>query len=127
MTFDTIHPVGTPGQDQGTSPDAGAVLDALDDEACRRIMDALRDRHLTAGEISDRCEIPQSTTYRKLELLTEAGLLSSQIRLAPAENNPTEYTTVADGATIQLEPDGEFAVELTHADASAGTATVADD
>ena len=92
--------------------DASAVLEALDDETCRDILNHLRDRHLTAQELSSTCDIPQSTTYRKLDLLTDAGLLEPSIRVAPAENNPTEYTTAADGATIRLDTDGEFDVTL---------------
>ncbi|MEF8775152.1 MAG: winged helix-turn-helix domain-containing protein [Haloarculaceae archaeon] len=92
--------------------DASALLEALDDETCREILNVLRDRRLTAQEISASSDIPQSTTYRKLDLLAAAGLVDSSVRIAPAENNPTEYTTAADGATIRLDQDGGFEIDL---------------
>jgi len=98
------------------SADPAALLEALDDETCRDILNTLRGRRLTAQEISATTDIPQSTTYRKLEILADAGLVDPSVRVAPAENNPTEYTTAADGATIRLAPDGEFEVDLVDAD-----------
>jgi DNA-binding transcriptional ArsR family regulator len=116
----TEQPVPYPGNRTEPTPDASAVLEALDDETCRHVLNTLRDRHLTAGEISETCDVPQSTTYRKLDLLTDAGLLDSSIRVAPAENNPTEYTTAADGATIRLDPEGGYRITLADCDDTAG-------
>lgn len=112
---------------QQDSSDASALLEALDDETCRDILNELRGTHRTAGEISEACDVPQSTTYRKLDRLTDAGLLESSVRVAPTENNPTEYTTAADGARIRLAPDGEYDVTLTTLESGTGMATPADD
>ena len=98
------------------SADPAALLEALDDETCRVILTTLRDRRLTAQEISATTEVPQSTTYRKLDILSEAGLVEPSVRVAPAENNPTEYTTAAEGATIRLDSDGEFEIDLVEGD-----------
>jgi DNA-binding IclR family transcriptional regulator len=55
-------------------PDLDAVLGALYDEDCRAIV-AEFDEPRTASELVDRCDIPRSTLYRKLESLTESTLL----------------------------------------------------
>jgi DNA-binding transcriptional ArsR family regulator len=60
--------------DDSPEPDLSAVFQALGDEGCRAILRALSEP-MTAGEISDTTAVPRSTTDRKLETLTEAGLL----------------------------------------------------
>lgn len=112
MASDVTAAYRDPRTDPET-PDPSALLEALDDPTCRTVLNELRDCSLTAQEISATCDIPQSTAYRKLDLLTEAGLLDPTVRVAPAENNPTEYRTAADGATIRLDSDGDFEVSLT--------------
>jgi DNA-binding transcriptional ArsR family regulator len=130
MSTDSLYAHGAPGRTTETTADPHAILEALDDATCRQIIDRLRTARLTAQEVASECDIPQSTTYRKLDLLTDAGLLTATIRLAPSENNPTEYTTAATGATIHLDEDGEFVVELEAvegAEGGSGVAVLADD
>lgn len=55
-------------------PDLQEVLEALYDEDSRAIIEEL-DEPRTARELVDRCDIPRSTLYRKLNGLTEATLL----------------------------------------------------
>lgn len=61
------------------APDTQDVLDALDDPDCRTIIERI-DGPMTATEIADACNIPLSTTYKKLALLTETGLLDRRAR-----------------------------------------------
>ncbi|MFB6269387.1 MAG: helix-turn-helix domain-containing protein [Halobacterium sp.] len=86
------------------APDLQAVLDALDDEGCRRIIEALAEP-MTAKELSDETDIPLSTTYRKLELLTDAALLDERAVLQPDGHHTTEYDLVFEEVVIQLEDD----------------------
>ncbi len=59
--------------DDSPKANPDAVFRALGDEDCRAIVRALS-KPMTAGEISDTTAVPRSTTDRKLETLTEAGL-----------------------------------------------------
>jgi hypothetical protein len=59
--------------DDSPKANADVVFQALGNEDCRAIVRALS-KPTTAGEISDTTAVPRSTTYRKLETLTEAGL-----------------------------------------------------
>ena len=56
------------------TPQLQAVLDALDDPACRTIIKEL-DEPMTANELADETDIPLSTLYRKIDLLTDASLV----------------------------------------------------
>jgi DNA-binding IclR family transcriptional regulator len=45
-------------------------------------------RALSAKEISEACELPLSTTYRKLKQLTDAALLDERTPSAELESTP---------------------------------------
>ena len=72
------------------SPDLQSVLDALDDADCRTIIRHL-DEPKTATEVSEECDIPMSTTYRKLDLLTDASLLVEGTEIRPDGHHATRY------------------------------------
>ncbi|NIB98272.1 helix-turn-helix domain-containing protein [Halobacterium sp. R2-5] len=94
------------------APELQAVLDALDDEGCRRIIEALDDSK-TAKDLSDECDIPLSTTYRKLELLTDAALLEERAVLQPDGHHTTEYDLVFEEVVIQLDEERKLDVGVT--------------
>ncbi|MFB6198530.1 MAG: helix-turn-helix domain-containing protein, partial [Halobacteriaceae archaeon] len=62
-------------RDRASEPNLQTVLDALDDQDCRKILEKLEEP-MTAAEIAEACDIPISTTYRKLDLLSEGSLVS---------------------------------------------------
>jgi DNA-binding IclR family transcriptional regulator len=80
-------------------PDLQSVLDALDDADCRTIIERL-DEPMTATEVSEECEIPMSTTYRKLDLLTEASLLAESTEIRSDGHHATRYRI--DFETVEL-------------------------
>jgi DNA-binding transcriptional ArsR family regulator len=88
----------------------GGLLTALTDAYCRRILDATSERALSAKEVSEACEIPLSTTYRKLDQLTDAGLLDERTRIRRTGKHTSEYCRVVEDVVISLAPRG--AVEL---------------
>ena len=93
--------------------DAGTVLSALDDDGCRRIIEEVASESLTAPEISSRCDIPQSTTYRKVERLADAGLLEESIRIRSSGKHATEYRKSFDDVTVSVPGDGGIELEIT--------------
>ena len=111
------------------SVDAQAVLAALDDDACRAILGATSEESLTATELSEQCDIPMSTAYRKVEKLTDADLVEERVRINTSGKHATEYHKCFDDVHISFD-DGKIEIEITKpeadTDASAQFA-VADD
>lgn len=64
-------------QDQTTRITADAVLDALANPHDREILALAQDEPVTAQGVIQRTGIPKSTVYRRIERLTERGLLQA--------------------------------------------------
>jgi len=101
-------PLGEPD-----SPDLQAVLDALDDEDCRAIVSVL-DEPMTASEISEASGVPLSTTYRKLELLTESSLLYEGVEVRPDGQHASKYVVDFEEVVIELDDERAFEVDISH-------------
>ncbi|EJN60196.1 Helix-turn-helix domain-containing protein [Halogranum rubrum] len=91
--------------------DLQSVLDVLDDPASRTIIKTLS-TPMTARELSDACDVPLSTTYRKLESLTETGLLVESTEVRSDGHHTTRYDVAFDSVTIALAEDRSFEVAL---------------
>jgi DNA-binding transcriptional ArsR family regulator len=92
-------------------PDLQTVLDALDDEDCREFVRAA-DEPMTARELSETCDVPLSTTYRKLDLLTEASLLAERTEVRSDGQHTSRYAPEFDSVCVSLDEDREFDVEI---------------
>lgn len=92
-------------------PDIESVLDALEDPSCREIIRVLSEP-MTAEEISAAADIPMSTTYRKLELLTEASLLDEGIEVRADGQHASRYVVAFDEVVVTLTDEREFEVEI---------------
>jgi DNA-binding transcriptional ArsR family regulator len=100
-----LHPrdgLRATAEDRSSVADCGAILTALEDPDCRALLEATTDEALTAGELTERCDVPRSTTYRKLEQLTEAGLVEERVRLSTDGKHASEYRRTFDDVTISL-------------------------
>ncbi|WP_410765236.1 helix-turn-helix domain-containing protein [Haloferax sp. DFSO60] len=93
------------------SAQLAAVLDALDDTDARAIITGLEEP-MTASEISDVCGIPLSTTYRKLDLLTDAALLREGTQIRADGHHATTYEIAFDQVRIALTEDRSFVVDI---------------
>ncbi|AWB28108.1 winged helix-turn-helix domain-containing protein [Halococcoides cellulosivorans] len=87
------------------------VLDALDDPECRTIVGVLEEP-MTANEISEASDIPLSTTYRKLELLTESTLLTEGVEIRPDGQHASTYEVAFEEVTVDLNDDREVEVAI---------------
>ncbi|ADQ67727.1 IclR family transcriptional regulator [Halogeometricum borinquense DSM 11551] len=88
-----------------------SVLDALDDADARAIIRALVEP-MTASELSDECDIPLSTTYRKLDLLTEADLLVEGTEIRADGHHTTTYEVTFDEVRIELTDERRLDVNV---------------
>ncbi|MFA1611127.1 helix-turn-helix domain-containing protein [Halobellus rubicundus] len=93
------------------SADLRSVLDALDDEDARAIIRALDEPH-TASELSENCDIPLSTTYRKLDLLTEAELLEEGTEIRSDGHHTTTYAVAFEEVRIALTESRHLDVDV---------------
>lgn len=109
----------------GEPPDLQPLLDALDDADAREIIRTIEEP-ATANEISDRCDIPLSTTYRKLDLLTEAGLLEEGTEIRSDGHHTTTYSVAFEEVRIALTDSREFAVEVARAEEQRPDQRIAD-
>ncbi|MFB6184385.1 MAG: helix-turn-helix domain-containing protein [Haloarculaceae archaeon] len=89
-----------------------AVLNALDDDTCREILCAIEDCALTAAEVASVCNLPQSTAYRKLDLLAASPLVEERTRIRSDGKHASEYARTASGVYIELD-DCEFDLTVT--------------
>jgi len=96
---------------EDSEPDPGAVFRALADEDGRTILRTLEEP-MTASQISESCDIPLSTTYRKLELLTDAGLLTESTRIREDGQHTTVYSVAFDSVTVDLDEENAVSVEI---------------
>lgn len=95
----------------GDTPSLQEVLDALDDADCRAILRETAEP-MTATELIDTCDIPQSTLYRKLELLSGASLVREQDTINPGGGRTTKYERNFDDVTISMDDENDFSVTV---------------
>jgi len=93
------------------APDLQEVLDALDDPTCRRFVAHLEEP-MTASELSEACDVPLSTTYRKLDALSEASLVGEQTEIRTDGQHTTRYTVDFTEVAVALDEDREFEVRI---------------
>jgi DNA-binding transcriptional ArsR family regulator len=92
-------------------PELQDVLDALDDEDCRKIVRSLEGA-MTAQEIADATDIPQSTAYRKLDLLSEATIVDERTEIRQDGHHTTRYLLDFDEVRIGLDSERMFDLEI---------------
>jgi DNA-binding transcriptional ArsR family regulator len=92
-------------------PDEQAVFDALADPDCRAILEHL-DEPLTAQEVASACDLPQTSTYRKLEQLSDAALVDEQTRIRTDGHHTTVYVRDCTGVFVALEGEASFETDI---------------
>lgn len=88
------------------------VLDALHNENCQAILELTSGTARSAKEISRRCELPLSTTYRKLQLLTETGLLEKQTQIRRSGKHTNEYVRSVTDVLASVTAHGQLTLQL---------------
>ncbi|MFC6826053.1 helix-turn-helix domain-containing protein [Halopelagius fulvigenes] len=104
-------------QSASESAELDSVLGALDDADARDIIRTL-DEPMTASEISDDCDIPLSTTYRKLDLLTDANLLLEGTEIRADGHHATTYEVAFEEVRILLTDERALSVDITRTERS---------
>jgi predicted transcriptional regulator len=97
-----------------TSEDVAAFAAALDDEGCREILQMTADEYCTASEIANECDMALSTTYRKLDLLTDADLLTERTNIHRSGNHATAYTQKLESLFVDITSDSGIEVTISY-------------
>ncbi|MFC4438160.1 MULTISPECIES: winged helix-turn-helix domain-containing protein [Natrialbaceae] len=86
------------------------VIGVLTDDACREIITVLEEP-LTVPEIADEIERPLSTTYRKLDRLTDSGLVK-EAGVRPGREQKSRYVTDFERIAIELDDARDLRVDV---------------
>lgn len=82
------------------------VIRFLDDDCARQILIETTSEPMSANELSERCDVSPPTIYRRLEDLSEHGLVSEQTRLAADGHHYSVYVATLDRVEITVTDDG---------------------
>jgi len=88
-----------------------AVCAALADPDCLDILREL-DEPLAAAEVAARCDLPQTSAYRKLTKLHDVGLVEEGTEVRPSGNHRSTFVRDVSGVFVDLEGGERFAVEV---------------
>ncbi|WP_226021982.1 winged helix-turn-helix domain-containing protein [Halomicrobium salinisoli] len=91
--------------------DRQAVFEALADPDCRDILATL-DEPLPAQAVADACDLSQTSAYRKLERLADAGLLAEGTGVRADGHHVTTYERDCSGVWVAVEDERPFDVEV---------------
>lgn len=91
--------------------DEQAVFESLADPDCRDILAAIEEP-LPAKAVAETCDLPQTSTYRKLQQLSEAGLVAEQTDVRSDGHHTTTYVRDSTGVFVSLDGDEAFDVEV---------------
>lgn len=97
-----------PSAAEAESPSIDTVCEVLADADCREIV-AVLDEPMSARELQERCSLPETTLYRKLDRLVDASLLRTGFRIG--DTGPVEVYQVNFESVHVEQTDGGF--ELT--------------
>jgi predicted transcriptional regulator len=107
---------GARGDDGATELNTAEALESLlgarEDDDCRAIIEATSAKALTASELSEQCELPLSTTYRKLDELTDVDVLDEQIRISKSGQHKSEYSLQVE--QISFVVDDGISLKVSH-------------
>ena len=88
------------------------ILAVLADEYSRKILSILTKNELNAQEISDKLEIPTSTTYRKIKNLENIGLVKKTKVIRTLEGlDESYYKSLVSGIDVKFK-DGEISCKI---------------
>ncbi|WP_049923682.1 winged helix-turn-helix domain-containing protein [Halopiger djelfimassiliensis] len=96
------------------APDLAKIVGVLDDTGCREIVSILEEP-MTVDEIADEADLPLSTTYRKLDCLTDASLVTETSGVRRGSHRKSRYIADFDRIAISLDETQEFRVDVDRA------------
>lgn len=97
------------------TPPLRDILGVLDDEGCRDIIVVL-EAPMTAPEIAEAADLPLSSTYRKLDRLTDSRLVTETVGLREGRHRTSRYVLDFDRLSIRFDDERKLQLEIDHGD-----------
>lgn len=82
------------------------LLDILSDEYVRDLLDCLGESSRAASDLADQIDASRATVYRRLNRLTNAGVVESSVSIDPNGHHRKEFRVVAETAIITFGDTG---------------------
>jgi len=89
------------------------LLELLGDEYTRRVLEAVAEKPRTGREIIEAADVSKATAYRRLDELSDAGLVTSDIHIDPNGHHCKQFRAVLERATLELASESIETVEIT--------------
>lgn len=103
---------GTTDTEVTADADIEGLLGTLEDPDCRAIIEATSTEAMSASELSEECDLPLSTTYRKLDKLTEVDVLEERVRLSRSGQHTSEYMLQIDQIELTVDPSSGITLSI---------------
>lgn len=87
------------------------MFEALADPDCRAILTTL-DEPRPAKAVAEICDLPQTSTYRKLQQLSDASLVEERTEVRADGHHATTYVRDCSGVFIAVNSDESFDVDV---------------
>lgn len=101
------NPPGAPATDPSEGdPAVGEILSLLGDEYVCDLLRALDEGPKPARQLAGECNMSRATAYRRLEELTDSGLVAATLRVEADGHHRKEFRLVFEGLEVQLGSDG---------------------
>lgn len=81
------------------------LLELFGDERACEILCHLDTESLTAAELVERCDISRPTAYRRLDELTDAGIVDSQCRTGDDGRERREFSLALEAVEFEIRGD----------------------
>jgi predicted transcriptional regulator len=92
--------------------DNDEILSIIGDEHSRKILSILSTNEMSAQEISNKLEIPRTTTYRKIKNLEDLGLVKKTKVIRTLEGlDESYYKSLVSGIDIKFK-EGEITCKI---------------
>lgn len=95
--------------------DRAALLALLEDEHARAILRETSADAMSATTLSERCDISESTVYRRIERLKDCGLLEERLRYQSDGHHHNVYLSRVESFTVRFE-DGAVEIDIVERD-----------
>jgi predicted transcriptional regulator len=89
-----------------TEPTTEELLDLFGDEYTRRVYEAVAERPRSGREVADAADVSRPTAYRRLNDLSDAGLVRTEMVLSEDGHHRERFEAVAESLSVSLGDDG---------------------
>ncbi|WP_419181139.1 helix-turn-helix domain-containing protein [Haloarcula litorea] len=87
------------------------MFEALADPDCRAILATLEEPR-PAKAVAEACDLPQTSTYRKLQQLSDASLVEERTDVRADGHHATAYVRDCSGVFVAVDGDEPFEVDI---------------